>query len=435
MKFDPQNLGNEFLHRLKLLMFFRILFSSFLLGATIIFQVNRMASLLSPSLVALYGLTASIFLISFIYALLINRLRQNTTLAYIQIIMDTFVISAIILVTGGISSIFSFLYLLVIIYASILFYNRGSMIIAVISSIQYGVMVGLEYFGILYPFTAEAGFVTGGYSWVYVLYKVIMTLGGCFVVAFLSGFLSEKERKTKRELIKMEAHVKRVDKLAALGEVAAGLAHEIKNPLASLTGSIQLIRDDHHDRPEHRKLMEIVLREADRLSTLVNNFLLFARPPTGKSEKLNLSHILSETIEMFEKDAVFADKISLNKKLLPNLWFEMDPGHFRQILWNLLLNAAEAIQDQGSISIHVQPYKGNFIDVLVIDDGCGIPEAELASIFYPFFTTKSNGSGLGLSIVHSIVESYQCHLDVNSRVKEGTTVTLRLKRADAPSDS
>ena len=233
----------------------------------------------------------------------------------------------------------------------------------------------------------------------------------------------------------MEAHVKRVDKLAALGEVAAGLAHEIKNPLASLTGSIQLIRDDHHDRPEHRKLMQIVLREADRLSTLVNNFLLFARPPTGKSEKLNLSQVLSETIEMFEKDAVFADKISLNKKLVPNLWFEMDPGHFRQILWNLLLNAAEAIQDQGIISIHVQPYKGNFIDVLVIDDGCGIPEAELASIFYPFFTTKSNGSGLGLSIVHSIVESYQCHLDVNSRVKEGTTVTLRLKRADVPSDS
>lgn len=434
MKTDPQNSGNEFLHRLKLLMFFRILFSSFLLGSTIIFQINQMASPLSSSLVALYGLIIWIFFISFIYALLINRTQQKATLAYIQIIIDTFVISAIILATGGFSSIFSFLYLLVVIYASMLFYKRGSMIIAVISSIQYGVMVDLEYYGLLHPFGVDAGFVAGDYSWGYVLYKVIMTMGACFAVAFLSGFLSERERRTKQELIKMEAYVKRVDKLAALGEIAAGLAHEIKNPLASLTGSIQLIRDDYHDHPEHHKLMQIVLREADRLSTLVNNFLLFARPPSGKPEKLNLSQVLSETIEMFEKDSVFADKISIDKKLVPNLWFEMDPDHFCQILWNLLLNAAEAIQDQGSISIQVHPYKNNFMDVLVTDDGCGIPETELASIFDPFFTTKSSGSGLGLSIVHSIVESYQCQLDVSSHVGEGTTVTLRLKKAEAPSD-
>lgn len=434
MKTDPQNSGNEFLHRLKLLMFFRILFSSFLLGATIIFQINQMASPLSSSLVVLYGLISSIFFISFVYALLISRTQRKATLAYIQIIIDTFVVSAIILVTGGFSSIFSFLYLLVIIYASMLFYKRGSMIIAVISSIQYGVMVDLEYYRLLHPFGLDAGFVAVDYSWVYVLYKVIMTMGACFAVAFLSGFLSERERRTKQELIKMEAHVKRVDKLAALGEIAAGLAHEIKNPLASLTGSIQLIRDDYHDHPEHYKLMQIVLREADRLSSLVNNFLLFARPPSGKSEKLNLSQILSETIEIFEKDSVFVDKISIDKKLAPNLWFEMDPDHFRQILWNLLLNAAEAIQDQGSISIQVHPYKINFIDVLVTDEGCGIPETELASIFNPFFSTKSKGSGLGLSIVLSIVESYQCQIDVSSRVGEGTTVTLRLKKVDAPSD-
>ena len=382
-------------------------------------------------MVALYGLIVGIFLLSFVYALLIKRAHRKATLAYIQIIIDTFVVSAIILVTGGFSSIFSFLYLLVVIYASMLFYKRGSMIIAVISSIQYGVMVDLEYYGLLHPFGVDAGFVAGDHSWVYVFYKVIMTMGACFAVAFLSGFLAERERRTKQELIKMEAHVKRVDKLAALGEIAAGLAHEIKNPLASLTGSIQLIKGDYSNHPEHHKLMQIVLREADRLSTLVTNFLLFARPPSGKSEKLSLSRILSETIEMFEKDSVFADKISTDKKLVSNLWFEMDPDHFRQILWNLLLNAAEGIQDRGNISIQVHPYDG-FINVLVIDDGCGIPETELASIFDPFFTTKSTGSGLGLSIVHSIVESYHCQLDVSSRVGVGTTVTLRLKRADAP---
>ena len=129
---------------------------------------------------------------------------------------------------------------------------------------------------------------------------------------------------------------------------------------------------------------------------------------------------------------MFAGKIWIDKKLVPGLWFEMDPDHFRQILWNLFVNAAEAIKDQGHISIEVRPYGGGFIDVLVTDDGCGIPEADLTSIFDPFFTTKANGSGLGLSIVHSIVESYGCRMDVSSRMAEGTVVVLRLKMAKAP---
>ncbi len=432
MKTDPQQYGDEFLHRLKLLMFFRVLFSSFLLGSTVIFQINQRMPPFSSSLVAIYGLIISIFLISFVYALLINRVRKPGVFAYIQIVVDTLVVDVIILVTGGFSSIFSFLYLLVVIYTSMLFYKRGSMITAVACSLQYGVLVDLEYYGLLHPFVVDAGLVASDYSWVYVLYKVIMTMGACFAVALLAGYMAERERRSKKELIKMEAHVKRVDKLAALGQIAAGLAHEIKNPLASLTGSIQLIRNDYRDRPENRKLMKIVLREADRLSTLVNNFLIFARPPSGRPEKLNLAEVLAEFIEMFEKNNALAGKIRIDKKLIPGLWFEMDPDHFRQILWNLFSNAAESIEDQGRVSIQVQPDAGDIIDVRVTDDGCGIPQAELASIFDPFFTTKADGSGLGLSIVHSILESYGCRMDVSSRVGQGTVVSLRLKMAEAP---
>ena len=117
----------------------------------------------------------------------------------------------------------------------------------------------------------------------------------CFAVAFLSTLLSEQTRKTKKELQTMEHHVKRVEKMALIGEMAAGLAHEIKNPLASLTGSIQLLKEDMRYDPDHDRLMQIILREADRLSSLASNFLFYARPPAGKVESIELGEVLLES--------------------------------------------------------------------------------------------------------------------------------------------
>ena len=112
----------------------------------------------------------------------------------------------------------------------------------------------------------------------------------------------------------MEGHIKRVEKMAAIGEMAAGLAHEIKNPLASLTGSIQLFREEIHCEPDHDRLMQIILREADRLSALANNFLLYARPPAAKVEAIELDRVLVETTELFEKDASNDGRITTTKK-------------------------------------------------------------------------------------------------------------------------
>jgi two-component system sensor histidine kinase PilS (NtrC family) len=178
--------------------------------------------------------------------------------------------------------------------------------------------------------------------------------------------------------------------------------------------------------------MQIVLRETDRLSDLANNFLLFAKPTAGKIEQIELENALTETVKLFEKDSACSGKISILIDFSSDIWIEMDPVHLRQVIWNLILNAAEAIENGGTIKITTYPLKQNFAGIKISDDGCGMSRELIKSIFDPFFTTKRNGTGLGLSIVHSILESYNTWLDVESEVGQGTTVTLKIKRKDPP---
>ena len=246
------------------------------------------------------------------------------------------------------------------------------------------------------------------------------------------GLLSEQTRITKRELRAMEDQVKRVEKMAAIGEMAAGLAHEIKNPLASLSGSIQLLREDIQYDADHDRLMQIILREADRLSSLATNFLLYAKPPAGKVEAIQLDKALIETSELFEKDSSTDGRIATAKSIEPGVWIAIDPVHLRQILWNLLLNAAEAIEGEGTIGIEMYRLKSKQACIKISDDGCGMSLDLLKTIFDQFFTTKSNGTGLGLSIVHRILDAYDSNLDVESEVSKGTTFTLKFKQIEAP---
>ena len=428
----PQVPEGEIKSKLKWLMLFRILFSTLLLGSTIILQFGDSPPPLNPPIIILYGLIATIFLLSFVYALALYRIKRLILIAYVQIIIDTFIVSVILFVTGNYSSIFSFLYLVVIIYSSILIPIRGTMVIAAICSIQFGILVDLEYYGVILPFDTEDLLLASAYTWNQVLYKILITMTACFAVAFLSSFLSEQVRRTRNELRIMADHVKRVDKMAAIGEMAAGLAHEIKNPLASLTGSIQLLREDIRYDADHDRLMQIVLREADRLSSLATNFLLYARPPAGKVEALELEKVIIDTIELFEKDASNDGRITTTKNLQAGIWISMDPMQLRQILWNLLINAAEAIKDEGNIHIELFGAKNKQVYIKIIDTGCGMSPDDINLIFDPFFTTKASGTGLGLSIVHRILEAYDALLDVESAIDQGTTFNLKFKQLDRP---
>jgi two-component system, NtrC family, sensor histidine kinase HydH len=259
-----------------------------------------------------------------------------------------------------------------------------------------------------------------------------VTIIACFAVAILSGFLAEQTVKTKKELEELEDHVKRVEKMAYMGEMAAGMAHEIKNPLAALAGSIQLLREDIRYDPYHDKLMQIALRETDRLSELVGNFLLFARPQAVKIEKIDLRASILEVLELFEKNSACSSRIAISIHLNRGIWIEIDPVHLHQVLWNILLNAAEAIEKEGKIDIRLYESKNNMAIMEIEDNGCGIPEATLKMVFDPFYTTKPRGTGLGLSIAHSILETYGYSLNVESHVGRGTVFALKVNRAVPP---
>ena len=418
--------------KLKLLMLFRLVFTSIFLGSTIFLQLNESVSPLAPPLLFLYGLTGFIFILSFLYSAMLSGIQHKVSFAYVQIGIDTLVVTLIILVTGCFLSFFSFLYLVVIIYSSVLLFRKGSMVMAGLCSLQYAILISLEYYGVIQPYGTEISPLILEFGWLQVLYKVLITAVACYAVALLSGFLSEQTRRSSNELQRMSEHVKRMEKMASLGEMAAGLAHEIKNPLASLSGSIQVLREESRYDPERDNLMRIVLRETDRLTSLVSDFLLFAKPPAGKRESIRLDEAINEILELFQKNSTIKENLIIERKLIPDIFVEVDPVHLRQILWNLLLNGAEAIEREGRITVQMINQRNKWIQIVLSDNGAGISAENVDAIFDPFYTTKHSGTGLGLSIVYRILEYYGSRLDVESTEGQGTSVHFRLRMLTVP---
>jgi signal transduction histidine kinase len=431
MKFSnvPQS---ELRQNLRWLIYSRVIFTILLLCSTVVIHLNRSGVGLQFSLILLYGVITTLFFLSILYAFLRLRVRREILFAYIQIAIDCLVVTVVIFVTGSFDSIFSFLYLVIITYTSMLLYRRGSMIIAGVCSSLYLMLAGLEYLGWGHPFDFGSSVVASHYDWPNVWYKIVITSIACFAVAFLSSLLAEQARRTRKELHAMSARVQRVEKMAAVGEMGAGLAHEIKNPLASITGSIQLLLEEMPYDAGRDKLMRIILREADRLSALVGNFLLFARPPSGKSKPIPLDQAIPETVRLVEQDKRCRDRIAIHQSGQKGLWVAMDPDHFRQVLWNLLLNAVESIDGNGVVDVRVEPCKPKYVSIEIADSGCGITEKNLNYIFDPFYTSKPDGTGLGLSIVHTILESHDGWLEVESKAGQGATFTIKLNRIASP---
>jgi two-component system sensor histidine kinase PilS (NtrC family) len=240
----------------------------------------------------------------------------------------------------------------------------------------------------------------------------------------------------------MEEQMKRVDKMAAVGALAAGMAHEIRNPLASLSGSIQMLKTELTLDDPQQHLMEITLRESERLNALITDFLLFAQPPQSHKIVYPIGKILEETLDLFIHSPSFHDGIRiLRPSPREGIRISIDPDQMKQVFWNLFINAAQSMSNGGEIQVHLG--KGNalgitslslsppvrdkeWVKISIVDSGKGIPLEEKEKIFEPFFTTKENGTGLGLSIVHKIVENHKGLIKVDSELGRGSTFTIFL---------
>jgi two-component system, NtrC family, sensor histidine kinase PilS len=214
----------------------------------------------------------------------------------------------------------------------------------------------------------------------------------------------------------MEALMKKSERLAALGELAAGIAHEIRNPLASISGSVQVLKDLPNLAEPDRRLLEIVLRETNRLDALVADFLMYAKPREPNLTETLLNVIVEETVGVFLSGCA-SGRTDIQMEL-EETHAKVDPDQIRQVLWNLLANAVDAIRDSGTIGVRLRSEnaagQNRSVVLEVEDNGPGVLEELRNKIFDPFFTTKEGGSGLGLAIVSRIVEAHRGTIEVRN---------------------
>jgi two-component system sensor histidine kinase PilS (NtrC family) len=231
------------------------------------------------------------------------------------------------------------------------------------------------------------------------------------------------------ELRRMELQVKQAERMSTIGQLAAGIAHEIRNPLASMSGSIELLQQAAAASEDDRTLMQIVVREIDRLNALISDLLDYANPRPRESTRFDLAVLIEETVTVFRQDRTRAD-VDVQTILPPAgaLMIEADPAKLRQVIWNLVRNAADAAATGGGHVVVSVTGEGDRVEIAITDDGPGIAAEHLPRIFDPFFTTKKKGTGLGLATCLSVITEHGGEIDVDSELGKGTRFLIRLGR-------
>jgi two-component system, NtrC family, sensor histidine kinase HydH len=236
-----------------------------------------------------------------------------------------------------------------------------------------------------------------------------------------------------RDMTEVQALKKEIEtsrRLASLGRLAAGIAHEIRNPLSSIKGFATYFRDRYRDNQDDRDTAEVMIKEVDRLNRVISQLLDFARPMALQKKRMPIQALIQHSLKMIERQAS-SEGIVIQADLAPSLGeIEVDFDRITQVLLNLYLNALEAMDRGGTLSVSCSEDAGNQgVKISVTDTGTGIDKEHLDHIFDPYFTTKQAGSGLGLAIVHKIIEAHGGEVRVESEAKQGTTVTLFLPPA------
>ncbi|MCM2265248.1 MAG: ATP-binding protein [Desulfuromonadales bacterium] len=497
----------------------------FFLGGAIVYHL-RSSYGASPALVPwLGGLVIIASLQTILSALFLSRFRQVLRFVHAQLTWDLLFALAVLYLTGGVDSLYAFLFILVIVAASVFLPRSQLLVVASAAAILYGSLLDLQYYRYLplfggqnFPASVQAPDV---------FYAVFIHVGAFFLTALLGGYLAERLRRSEAareqrdidygeleelnrailtnitsglmvvnpegrirsfnqaaarisgfrleevynrpvevffpafaridhtpnfslqrgevkvktrqgdelilgysashvrdpqeralgllvafqdltEVKVLEEQLRRADRLAAVGRLASGLAHEIRNPLASISGSVQLLREDPGIDEENRRLMGIVIREVDRLNLLLSDFLNFARPSPLQPECVDVAVLFDELIDLLQAGGQ-ADGVQFESLYAAPVVLLVDRQKLRQAIWDLLINAVEAVASNGTIRISVNAVSG---EIMVEDSGVGINPEARDRIFDPFFTTKDRGTGLGLANVYANIEAHRGHIYV-----------------------
>ncbi len=546
--------------KLKWLTLFRVAIVSFLFGATFVFSLDDGYSHSRyQSNLILYYITTLTYAASFGYLVVLRYARAENslvTLTYVQLFGDVLLSCALVAITGGTESVFTFFFSLTIVNAAIILYRRGAFITATIASLFF-VLISLSELGVLPSFLELTDRVQSLQNptlgrlqkdMADLFSRLFINVGAFYSIAFLSSYLSEQLRLTSEELLEnrdsletlkalhhnivssirsglitidldrqitffnqsasdisgfteaecigkdlnelfpalrhilmnedkhslltlevtaqmirgkssllqwsisplidsggnrtgqvlfvqdvtrmkqMEEQVARSRQLAVIGELAARIAHEIRNPLASISGCIQMLDASSSDVETNSRLRGIILREVDHLNVWINDFLEFSSPPKTEKRSVDLVSMLEQTAEAFRHDKRMSQS-TISVEARGKWYIHADPIRLRQVFWNLLTNSSQAMPFGGNILVGVESTRRDgqdFIRTSVRDEGEGIPEDVQTKIFEPFFTTKEDGTGLGLATSYRIIEEHCGTLELESQVGKGSTFSVYL---------
>jgi two-component system sensor histidine kinase PilS (NtrC family) len=225
----------------------------------------------------------------------------------------------------------------------------------------------------------------------------------------------------------MEESIRRKDRLAAVGRIAAGLAHEIRNPLGAMKGAIQMLGSRTISETSRDSLMEIVLKESDRLNKIITNFLNYARPAAADFADVDLAELIRETVSLIKHgpDVLESHDISAELPSSPVV-VSADAAQLKQIFWNLSRNALQAMPDGGKLAFGLETQPNQRVRIKIADTGRGMSQDQVEKLFEPFSESTTGGTGLGLSIVYQIVKDHNGAINVRSKQGSGTTITIDL---------
>jgi two-component system sensor histidine kinase PilS (NtrC family) len=377
---------------------------------------------------AFYVLISVTLVLSAIYALLFRYDRHLRTQAVVQIVVDLVLVTALVYATGGIAGNLHFLYIFVIISASLVMSGRAAYFAAALAAIFLGVLADGMYYGLIpyfQPAQAESAPSLGS-----MLFTIFLAWALFFVIAALMNFLSRNLRKAWDALAVARRELELKERQAAAGRMSALIAHEIRNPLAAISGAVQVLRSDLKLDAEQERLMEIVVGESRRVSTTIDQFLQLAGPPRESAADIDLAVIVRETVTMLRVSGGLGDGVEVRGAFeSDHVPFRGNPATFKQIAWNLIRNAVQAMPKGGTLTIDFPPAANGAVLVRFVDTGKGMTSEERARMFEPFYSRFEGGRGLGMAVVKQLVADARGTIVVTSAPGAGTTIALEFPRS------
>jgi signal transduction histidine kinase len=407
----------------------RVAFLTLLLGATSTLYLRGELARYPSSLRIVFVTIAAGFALAALYGIVLRTGRRLQALAWAQIALDQITWTAIVYVTGGATSGATSFYALTCLLAAILVGLRGAAVAAAVGTTIYASLcVGLHLGWVPPPADQAAG--TYALEPAQIVYPFLINALGMTVVALLGGYLAERLRLTGGALEVATQRANEAERLAVLGRIAAGLAHEIRNPLGSITGSIEMLRESTALSDEDRRLCDIVQREARRLNDLVGDMVDLSRPRRPRAEATDVAALAREVVALAANAARGGDVRVVYQGPEREALGRCDGPQMRQVLWNLVRNAIQASSAGSTVTVRVEPRERD-VTLTVDDQGPGIPDTVALRIFDEFFTTRTHGAGIGLAVVRRILDDHAsmgARLDVRRPQGGGASFQVTLNR-------